>query len=85
MNYDLMLLQPVILGLQNAMSGVDGATTEPRIRISRPDGESARCKASRAPGPRKDFSHFTQPPTTLSTSNVISFQQGPTEPFARQL
>jgi hypothetical protein len=36
MNYDRMLPQPVILGLQNTTGGVDGATTEPRIRISRP-------------------------------------------------
>src|ERR1700730_10571429 len=78
--YDLMLPQPVILGLQNAMSGVDGATTEPRIRISRPDDESARCRGSRAPGPRKDFSQSTQPPTTSSRSNAISPQQERTEP-----
>jgi hypothetical protein len=32
-----MLLQPVILGSQNATSAVNGATTEPRIRINRPD------------------------------------------------
>src|ERR1700730_9556748 len=80
MNYDLMLPQRVIWGLQNAMSGVDGATTEPRIRISRPDDESARCKVSRAPGPRKDFSQSTQPPITSSTSNAISPQQERTEP-----
>jgi hypothetical protein len=30
-----MLLQPVILGSQNAMNAVDGATMELRIRISR--------------------------------------------------
>jgi hypothetical protein len=33
----------------------------------------------------KDFSQLTQPPTTLSTSNVISLLQGRTEPFARRL
>jgi transposase-like protein len=33
----------------------------------------------------KDFSQLTQPPTTRSTSNVISFLQGRTEPFARRL
>jgi hypothetical protein len=32
-----MLLQPVILGSQNVMNAVDGATIERRIRISRPD------------------------------------------------
>jgi hypothetical protein len=35
--------------------------------------------------PPKDFSHFMQQPTTLSTSNVVSFLQGRTEPFARRL
>src|ERR1700730_18557453 len=43
-----MLLQPVILGSQNAMSAVDGATIELRIRISRPDEGRGRCKGSRA-------------------------------------
>jgi hypothetical protein len=33
----LMELQPVILELQTAMNAVDGATIEPRIRISQPD------------------------------------------------
>jgi hypothetical protein len=61
------------------MSVVDGATIEPRIRISRPDDESARCKVSRAPGPRKDFSQPMQPPTTSSTSNAISPLQERTE------
>src|ERR1019366_7851831 len=78
-NYDLMLPQPVILGSQNTMSGVDGATTEPRIRINRPDDESARCKVSRVPGPRKNFSQSTQQPTKSSMSNAISPQQERTE------
>jgi hypothetical protein len=66
-----MLPLPVILESQNDTSVVDGTTIEPRIRINRPDP--------------KDFSQLTQPPTTLSTSNVISFLQGHTEPFARRL
>ena len=64
---------------------VDGATTEPRIRINRPDDENTRCRISRVRVQPKNFSQLTQPPTTLSTSNVISLLQGPTEPFARRL
>ncbi len=64
-----------LLGSQNAMSAADGATIEPRIRISQPDDENARCKGSRAWDPRKDFSQCMQQPTTLSTSNAISPQQ----------
>jgi hypothetical protein len=75
-----MLPQSMISGSQIATSEADGTTTEPRIRISRPDDESAECKVSRAPGPRKDFSQSTQPPTTSSTSNAISPQQERTEP-----
>jgi hypothetical protein len=67
------------LGIAKHHERVDGVTTEPRIRISRPDDERARCKVSRAPGPRKDFSQSTQPPTTSSTSNAISPQQERTE------
>ena len=44
----LMGLQPVSLDLPNAMSAVDGATIERRIRISRPDEGRGRCKGSRA-------------------------------------
>ena len=75
-----MLPQPMILESQNAMSAADGATTEPRIRINRPDEGRRRCKGSRAPGQRKDFSQPTQPLTTLSTFNAISPQQKRTEP-----
>ena len=75
-----MLLQPVILGSQHATSAVNGATTEPRIRINRPDDENARCKVSRVRVQPKDFSQPTQPLTTLSTSNAISPQQERTEP-----
>jgi hypothetical protein len=38
-----MGLQPVIWGSRSATSEVDGATTEPRIRINRPDGENTKC------------------------------------------
>jgi hypothetical protein len=75
-----MLLQPVILGSQNAMSAVDGATIELRIRTSRPDEGRGRCKGSRAWDPRKDFSQCMQQPIILSTSNAISPQQELTEP-----
>jgi hypothetical protein len=44
----------------------------PRIRISRPDGGSARCGAPRAPALRRNSSQPTPPCTTLSTSNAIS-------------
>src|SRR5580704_4268582 len=75
-----MLLQPVILGSQNAMNAVDGATIELRIRISRPDEGRGRCKGSRAWDPRKDFSQCMQPPRTPSTSNATSSQAERTEP-----
>src|ERR1700720_3139314 len=75
-----MLLQPVNLGSQNATSAVNGATTEPRIRINRPDDENARCRVSRVRVQPKNFSQPTQPLTTLSTSNAISPLQKRTEP-----
>src|ERR1700730_2265434 len=75
-----MLLQPVILGSQNATGAVNGATTEPRIRINRPDDENARCRVSRVRDQPKNFSQPTQPLTTLSTSNAISPPQKRTEP-----
>src|ERR1700730_13220402 len=75
-----MLLQSVILGSQNATSAVNGATTEPRIRINRPDDENARCRVSRVRVQPKNFSQPTQPLTTLSTSNAISPLQKRTEP-----
>jgi hypothetical protein len=82
---DLMGLQPVIWGSRSATSEVDGATTEPRIRINRPADESARCKGSRAQAQPRDFSQPTQPHTIPSTSNAISFQPEHTEPFVRRL
>ena len=51
----LMLPLPVILELQDDMSVVNGATTEPRIRINRPDDENTRCRVSSARGQPKDF------------------------------
>jgi hypothetical protein len=75
----------MIWGFRTAMSAVDGATTELRTRINRPDDENARCRASRARVQPKDFSQLTQLLTTTSTFNAISFQQGPTESFARRL
>src|SRR5208283_6160507 len=76
----LMGLQPVSLESQNAMSAVDGATIERRIRISRPDEGRGRCKGSRAWDPRKNFSQPTQPHITPSTSSAISPRQERTEP-----
>ena len=71
---------PVILESQNAMNAADGATTERRIRINRPDDENTKCKVSRAWDPRKDFSQCMQRPRTPSTSSAISPQQERTEP-----
>src|ERR1700737_379091 len=82
---DLRGLQPVIWGSRSAPSEVDGATTEPRIRINRPADENARCKGSRARAQPRDFSQPTQPPTIPSTSNAISFQPENPEPFVRRL
>jgi hypothetical protein len=42
--------QPMNLESQNAMSAVDGATIERRIRISQPDEGRGKCKGSRAIG-----------------------------------
>src|ERR1700730_18904780 len=75
-----MLLQPVILGSQNAMSAVDGATIELRIRTTRPDEGRERCKGSRAWEPRKDFSQCMQQHKIPSTSSAILPQQERTEP-----
>ena len=42
-----------------------------RIRISRPDGESARCNVKSARSAQKSYQRMP-PSTTLSTSNAIS-------------
>src|ERR1700730_10140826 len=80
MTLDLIRLLPVHLESKDAMNAVDGATIERRTRIGRPDDESARCKVSRAPGQRKDFTQCMQQSTTHSTSNVILHRQERTEP-----
>ncbi len=71
----------VILGSNVGTAPADGATIGRRILINRPDDGNARCKVSRALVQHKDFSPFTQQPTTPSTFNAISFQQGRTELF----
>src|SRR2546421_11644066 len=75
-----MLPQPVISGSRTAMRLVAGTTTEPRIRINRPDDENTRCRVLRVQVQPKDSSQPTQPHTTLSTSNAISPQEKRTEP-----
>ena len=70
------------LGIERRMSAGDGRTIGPRIRISRPDGGSARCNASRAQAQPRSFSQPTPPSTTLSTSNAISRQLNLTACFA---
>ena len=77
---DLTVQRRGILGSQNAMNAVDGATIERRIRINRPDEGRGRCKGSRAWDPRKDFSQCMQQHKIPSTSNAISPQQERTEP-----
>ncbi len=71
----------VIWGSNIGIALADGETTEQRILTNQPDDGSARCKVSRALVQHKDFSPFTQQPTTRSTFNAISFQQGRTELF----
>jgi hypothetical protein len=71
-------------GSRGAMNGVDGATTGRRIRISRRGDEKARCRGSRAPDRRKDFSQRTPPFRIPSTSNAISPQHERTEPSGRR-
>ncbi len=60
----------------------DGRTIGPRIRISRPDGGSARCNASRARAQPRSSSQRTPPSTTLSTPNAISRQLNLTACYA---
>ena len=57
-------------------------TIGPRIRISRPDGGSARCNASRARAQPRSSSQRTPPSTTLSTANAISRQLNLTACYA---
>jgi putative transposase len=60
------------LGSRIGIAPADGETIGPRIRINRPGDENARCKVSRAPGQRKDFSQSTPRSTTNSTPNATS-------------
>ena len=60
---------------------IEGVKIGRRIRINQPDDANVRCKVSGASAQHKDFSPFTQQPTTRSTFNAISFQQGRTELF----
>jgi hypothetical protein len=53
------------------MSADDGRTIERRIRISRPDGGSARCNVSRAPALRRNSCQRMPPSSTPSTSSAI--------------
>src|SRR4029077_8461621 len=62
------------LGSTPCVTAGDGRTIGPRIRISRPDGGSVRCNASRARAQPRSSSQPTPPSTTLSTSNAISRQ-----------
>jgi len=71
------------VGKNHAQAG--GETTERRIRINRPDDESAKCKGSRARGQPKDFPQSTPRSTTHSTASATSSQQERTEPFWPQL
>jgi DDE domain len=66
--------RPSISASTTCTTGGDGRTIGPRIRISRPDGGSARCNASRARAQPRSSSQPTPPSTTLSTSNAISRQ-----------
>jgi transposase-like protein len=52
--------RPAISASSTCMSAAGGRTIGPRIRISRPDGGSARCSASRARAPRRDSSQPTR-------------------------
>jgi transposase-like protein len=68
--------------LGTCMSAGDGRTIGPRIRISRPDGGSARCNVSSALALRRNSSQPTPLSTTLSTFNAISRQLNHTACYA---
>jgi hypothetical protein len=67
-----------------AMIGGDGATTERRTRISRPDDGSAKCRGSRVRDQPSGSCPSTPPPTTPSTFSVISPPPARTEPSERR-
>src|ERR1019366_3679171 len=73
----LMGLQPVILESQNAMNAVDGATTERRIRINRPDEGRGRCKGSRV----VDLVRGHQADSRVVMILIIPIEEGATERF----
>src|SRR4249920_1841212 len=75
MTCDLTAPPRVILGYLIAINVGDGATTERRTRINRPDEGSARCRGSRVRDQPSDFCPSTLPPTTPSTSSGASYQQ----------
>ena len=66
-----MVLRLAIWASSTCMTAGDGRTIGPRIRISRPDGGSARCNVSRALAPRRNSSQRMPPSSTLSTSSAI--------------
>ena len=72
------------LGIESRMNAGDGRTIGPKIRISRPDGGSARCNVSRALAPRRNSFQPMPLFTTLSTSNAILCQLNHTACSARQ-
>jgi hypothetical protein len=74
--------RPSISASNAGMSAGDGRTIGPKIRISRLDGGSARCNASRARAQPRSFSQPTPPPTILSKSNAISRQLNLTACYA---
>ena len=68
------------LGIEAAMTAVDGATIGRRIRISRRGGGRARCRGSRARVQPRNFFPHTPPFRISSTSNAISRQRKRTGP-----
>ena len=74
----------VILGSLVVMNAGDGAITERRIRINRPDDGSARCRGSRVRDQPSDFCPSMPPPTTPSTSSATSSQQRRTKHSERR-
>ena len=74
--------RPAISASSICMSAAGGGTIGPRIRISRPDGGSGKCNASRARAPLRNSSQPTPPCITLSTSNAISRQLNHTASYA---
>src|ERR1700738_3527589 len=79
---------PVILESQDDMSVVNGATTEPRIRINRPDDENTRCRVSSARGQptlnsRSHLQHFQRPTSSHFCKDAPSLSRVGYEHVAR--